>query len=140
MAMFITCRKQRTINHLIIFNDSISKIHQCSIWCSWRDISMFLTIHIGKKKFDVIQFLGMLKKYIPKNKTNFCLKEKAMLCFIKKLFLTFTQFSSLISSCRSYTDHLLSTYVRILFSYFFYSLISVSKKQQKKTMLALPYP
>ena len=28
--------KQRTINHMIIFNDSISKLYQCSIWGRWK--------------------------------------------------------------------------------------------------------
>ena len=46
---------------------------------------------------------------------------------IKKLFLLFTQFSNLTSSCRSYT--VLTTDVCILFSYYCCSLISVSKNR-----------
>ena len=33
--------KHRTINHMIIFNDSISKFYQSSIWGSCRGISVF---------------------------------------------------------------------------------------------------
>ena len=36
--------KQSTINHMIIFSDSISKFYQCSIRGFCRDISMFFSI------------------------------------------------------------------------------------------------
>ena len=70
--------KQRTFNHKIIFNDSISKFPQCSIRGFSQGISIFFSICLAKK------------------------------------------------NC-------------ILFSYFFCSLISVSKKWNMETMLTLPY-
>ena len=60
------------INHRIIFNVSISKFYQCSI----RGISMFFSICFGKKNPEGIKFLGILKKYVSENKTNFCSKTK----------------------------------------------------------------
>ena len=50
-----------------------------------------------KKNADVSNFLGILKKYVSMYKTCFYLKRKAMFWLIKKLFLSFTQFSDLIS-------------------------------------------
>ena len=56
--------KQRTINHMTIFNNSIGKFYQCSIqgfcWC----ISMFLVSTSTKKKAnaETIKLLGILKK------------------------------------------------------------------------------
>ena len=74
---------------------------------------------------------------MPRIKYIFVLKRKEMFCLIKKLILSFTQFSNLISKCRSFT--ILSTDVCILFLYFCHSLISVSKKPNIETMLTLPY-
>ena len=67
----------------------------------------------------------------------FVQERKAMLCLIKKLFLSFTQFSNLISKRRSFT--VLSTDVCVLTSYFFCSLISFSKKWNMEAMLTFPY-
>ena len=58
--------KHRTINHMIIFNDSISKFYQCSIWGFCR--GMFFSTCLGKKFAEVIKFLGILKKYVSENK------------------------------------------------------------------------
>ena len=41
--------KQRTVNHMIILNDSISKFYQCSIRGFCQGISMFFSICLGKK-------------------------------------------------------------------------------------------
>ena len=67
---------------------------------------------------------------LPRIKYIFVLKTKEMFHLIKKLFLSFTQFS---------TFTVLSTDVCIPFLYFCRSLISVSKKPNIETMLTLPY-
>ena len=127
--------KQRTNNHIIIFNDSISKFYQCRIRGFCQGIYVFFSICLGKKKnAEAIKFLETLKKYVSKNKIYFCLKKKSNASLI---FLSFTRLSNLISSRKSFT--VLSTDVCILFSYFFCSLISVSKKQNTETMLTLSY-
>ena len=63
-----------------------------------------------KKNGEIIKFLGILKKYVSENKYIFVQERKAMFCLIKKLFLSFTQFSNLISLCYCYLK------VRSLFS------------------------
>ena len=87
-----------------------------------------------KKNAEAIKFLETLKKHVFKNKIYFCLKKKSNASLI---FLSFTRLSNLISSRKSFT--VLSTDVCILFSYFFCSLISVSKKQNTETMLTFAY-
>ena len=72
----------------------------------------------------------------PTIKYIFVQERKAVFHLIKKLFLSFSQFSNLISSRRSFT--VLSTYICVLISYFFCSLISVSKKWNIETMLTFP--
>ena len=62
-----------------------------------RGIYMFFSVCLGKKNAEAIKFLGILKKYVSKNKIYFCLKKRKMFCLIKKLFLSFTWFSNLIS-------------------------------------------
>ena len=57
-------KKRRPINHMIIFNDSISKFYQYSIWGFCQGISMFFSTCLGEKNAEVIKFLGILKKYI----------------------------------------------------------------------------
>ena len=61
--------KQRTINHMIIFNDSISE----------------------KKKTiaEAIKFLGILKKYVSKKNIYFCLKKKSNVLLNKKVIFVF---------------------------------------------------
>ena len=73
----------------------------------------------------------------PRIKYIFVRERKAMFRIIKKLFLSFTQFSSLVSYRRSFT--VLSTDVCVLISYYFSFLISVSKKWNIEAMLTLPY-
>ena len=111
MAMFKSLtEKHRTINHMIIFNDSISKFYQCSIWGFCWGISMFFSTYLGKKNAELIKFLGILKKYVSENKYIFVKERKAMFRLLKNLFLSFTQFSNLISLCYCYLK------VRSLFS------------------------
>ena len=62
--------KQGTINHMIIFNDSVGKFSQCSIQGFCGRISMFFSICLDKKKSinkknaEAIKFLGILKKIL----------------------------------------------------------------------------
>ena len=81
--------KQRTINHMIIFNDSISKFYHCSIWGFCWGISVFFSIYLGKKNAEAIIFLAILKKYVSKNKTYFCLKKKSNNLLDKKVVFVF---------------------------------------------------
>ena len=82
--------KHRTINHMIIFNDSISKFYQCSIWGICRGISMFFSICLDKKNAEVIKFWGMLKKYVSKNKIYlFFLRKKSIFLLNKKVIFVF---------------------------------------------------
>ena len=75
---FSVTEKQRIINHMIIFNDSISKFYQRSIRGFCRGISMFFSICLCKtKNSEAIEFLGILKNYVSKNKVYFCLKKKS---------------------------------------------------------------
>ena len=81
--------KQCTINHMIIFNDSISKFYQCSIWGFCRGISMFFSICLAKKNAEVIKFLGFLKKYVSENKIYFCSRKKSNVSLNKKVIFVF---------------------------------------------------
>ena len=87
--------KQCKINQMVIFNDSVSKFYQCSIQRFWWGISMFFSICLRQKKkknAEAIKFLGILKKYVPKNKINFRLK-KIVYCFIHRcLYSLFIHF------------------------------------------------
>ena len=74
---------------MIIFNDSISKFYQCSIWGFCRGISMFFSICLGKKNAEVIKFLGILKKYVSKNKIYFCSRKKSNVSLNKKVIFVF---------------------------------------------------
>ena len=84
--------KQSTINHMIIFSDSISKFYQCSIRGFYRGISLFLSICLGKEKYPkAINFLGILKKYVSKNKIYFCFKMESNVSLNKKvIFVLYT--------------------------------------------------
>ena len=86
--------KQHTVNHMIIFNDSVSKFYQCSVRNSYLRLSTFFSICLSKKKknAEAIKFLGILKRYVTKN--IFYLK-KAMFSLNKKVFLSFTRFPNL---------------------------------------------
>ena len=81
--------KHRAINHVIIFNDSISKFYQCSIWGFCRGISMFFSICLAKKNAEVIKFLGFLKKYVSENKIYFCSRKKSNVSLNKKVIFVF---------------------------------------------------
>ena len=120
---------------MIIFNDSISKFYQCSIWGFCQGISMFFSICFSKKIAKVIKLLGIWKKYVSKNKIIFCSRNKSNVS-PNKVILSFIQISNLISLCRSFT--VLSTDVYVHISYFFCSLILISKKWNIETMLTFP--
>ena len=57
----------------------------------------FLVSASAKKNAEVKKFLEILKNMSPRIKCIFVQERKAMFCLIKKLFLSFTQFSNLIS-------------------------------------------
>ena len=90
--------KQRIVNHMIIFNDLVSKFYQCSVRNSPRQSAndeafaetylCFLLSASVKKNTEAIKFLGIFKNYVFKNKIYFCLK-KTMFPSIKKLFFVF---------------------------------------------------
>ena len=58
---------------------------------------MFFSIRLGKKNPEVIKFLGIFQNISPTTKNIFVQERKAMFHLIKKLFLSFIQFSNLIS-------------------------------------------
>ena len=131
---------QHTVNHMIIFNDSISKFYQCSIQNSpWQlaNAETFFSTCLGKKKnSETIRFLGILKKCVSKNKINFCLKKKSNALLNKKVISVFPT----IFKLDFVTQIICCIICRSLYSLsiFFCSLISVSKKQNTETMLTLP--
>ena len=75
---------------------------------------------------------------LPRIKYIFVLEIKPMFRLIRKLFLSFTQFSNLISL----TQIICCIIHRYLYCLLilFCSLVSVSNKQTIETMLTLPYP
>ena len=74
-------QKNDTINHMIIFNDSVSKFYQWSIRGFCRGISVFLVSALAKKKnAEAVEFLEILKKIYLQNKIYFCLKKEKQ-CF-----------------------------------------------------------
>ena len=81
--------KHCTINHMIIFNDSVSKFYQCSIRGFCRGISMFFSICLGKKNAEVIKFLGILKQCVSENKICFCSRKKNNVSLNKKVAFVF---------------------------------------------------
>ena len=56
---------------------------------------LYLLVSASAKR--VIKFLGILKKYVFESKIYFFEEKIAMFHLIKKLFLSFKQFSNLIS-------------------------------------------
>ena len=113
---------QRTINHMIIFNDAISKVHQCSIRGFCRGIFTFFSICLNKKK--------MLSKIL------FCLKRKAMFRLIKSYFFVFHTIFKLDFITQIIYCILHRCMYFLLFSYYtFFSLVSVL--QNIETMLTL---
>ena len=122
---------------MIIFNDSISKFYQCSIWRFFQGISMFFIICLGKKIAEVIKFLGILKNMSPIIKYIFVQERKAMFLLIKKLYFCLSHnFQTWFHN----TEYLLH-YPQCLCSHFilFFSLISASKKWNMETVLIFPY-
>ena len=81
--------KQRAINHMMVFNDSVSKFYQCSIRGFCKVISMFHNICLSKRNAEAIKFLEILKKYVFKNKIYFCLKKKSNASLNKKVIFVF---------------------------------------------------
>ena len=81
--------KHHTVNHMIIFNDSISKFYQCSIQGFCRGISMFFSICLRKKNAEAIKFSEILKNMSTRIKFIFLKKRKAMFRLLEKLFFVF---------------------------------------------------
>ena len=106
---------------MIIFNDSISKFYQCSIWGFCRGISMFFSICLAKKNAEVIKFLGFLKKYVSENKIYFCSRKKSNVLLNKKVFFVFHTIFKLdfITQIIYFIIHrcLYSLFILFLFSY-----------------------
>ena len=114
-------KKHRTINHKIIFNDSISTFYRCNIWGFCQGISMFFSICLSKrkkKKAEVIKFLKILKKYVSENKIYFSSRKKSKFLLNKKIIFVFHTIFKLD---------------------FIFCFISVSKKWNKETMLTFSY-
>ena len=121
---------------MIIFNDSISKFYQCSIWGFWRGISLFFSICLGKKNAEVIKFLGILKKYVSENKIYFCSRKKSNVSLNKKVIFVFHTIFKLDFITQIIYCILHRCMYFLLFSYYtFFSLVSVL--QSIETMLTL---
>ena len=56
----------------------------------------FLVSASAKKNAEVIRFLGILKKYVSKNKIYFCSRKKSKISLNEKVVFVFTQFSNLM--------------------------------------------
>ena len=99
--------KHCTINHMIIFNDSISKFYQCSILGFYRGISMCFSICLGKKKKNaqVTKFLGILKKYLSQNKIYFCSRKKSNFSLNKKVVFVFVFHNAIFITWFHNADH-----------------------------------
>ena len=68
--------KQRTVNHMIIFNDSISTFYQCSIQGFCRD--MFFITCLGSK---MLKDEMKMQRDVSRNKIYLCLKYKSNVRF-----------------------------------------------------------
>ena len=118
---------------MIIFNDSMSKFYQCSIWGFFQGISMFLPQQ--KKIAEVIKFLEILKRYVSENKIYFCSRKKSNILLNKKVIFVFHT----IFKFEFITQIICCIIHRCLCSRFISRFISVSKKWNIKTMLTFPY-
>ena len=120
---------------MIIFNDSVSKFYQCSVWGFCPGISMFFSISLGKKNAEVIKILGILNKYVSENKICFCSSKKSNVSLNKKVICVFRTIFKLdfITQIIYCITHRCSHFI------FFCSLISVSKKWDIEAMLTFPY-
>ena len=124
--------KQRSVNHMIMFNDSISKFYQWSAQGFRQGISMFFSICLSKKNGEAIKSLGILKKYVSENKIYFCLIKTSIVSLTEKVIFSFTWFSKsftvLYQGCER--DAKLSNILNykqdvcILFSCFFFVLLN----------------
>ena len=97
----------------------------------------FLVSASAKKNAEVIKFLGILKKYVSKNKIYFCSRKKSNVSLNKKVIFVFHT----IFKLDFITQIIYCIIHRCLCSHFilFCSLISVSKKWNIETMLTFPY-
>ena len=75
---------------------SLTKMIQSAFETFAEGYLMFFSICLGKKNAEVIKFQGISKNMSPKMKYILVQERKAIFCLIK-LFLSFTQFSNLIS-------------------------------------------
>ena len=111
---------------MIIFNDSISRFYQCSIWGLCWGISMFSSIWLYKKK-PRIKFLGILKNTSARIKYIFVKKEK-------QYFEHFEYFQTWFHNA----DHLLYNPQMSVFSFHtFYVLLYQFLSNRTKKMLNL---
>ena len=121
--MFITYRKATHVNHIIIFSDSISFTSAAfEIWVGFcRGMSTFFSICLGKKNAETIKFLGILQKYVSKNKMYFILKKKNNVSLNKKIIFVFHTIFKLvfITQIIYCINHrcLYSLFIFFLFSY-----------------------
>ena len=137
MAIFKSLTENHhTVNHMIIFNEAISNFCQCSIGGFCQGISMFFSICLLKKNAEVIKFLGILKKYVSKNKIYFCSRKKSNVSLNKKVIFVFHT----IFKLDFITQIIYCIIHRCLCSHFilFCSLISVSKKWNIEPILTFP--
>ena len=81
---------------------------------AFAEAYLFISICLGQKNAYVTKFLGISKNMSPRMKYIFVQERQAMFRLIKKLFLSLTQFSNLVSLSRSFT--VLFTYVFVLIS------------------------
>ena len=125
--------KYRIINRIIIFNDSISRFYQCSIWGFFQRISMFLPQQ--KRIAEVIKFLEILKRYVSENKIYFCSRKKSNILLNKKVIFVFHT----ILKFEFITQIICCIIHRCLCSRFISRFISVYKKWNIETMLTFPY-
>ena len=124
--------KHRTINHMIIFNDSIS-FTSAGFEAFGEAYQCFFSICLGKKTDEVITFLGILKKYVSENKLYFCSRKKSNILLNKKVIFVFHT----IFKVDFITQIICCIIHRCLCSHFIIFLFS--KKWNIETMLTFPY-
>ena len=98
----------------------------------------FLVSASAKKNAEVIKFLGILKKYVSKNKIYFCSRKKSNVSLNKKVIFVYhtifkLDFIMQIIYC------IIHRCLHSLFIVFLLILISVSKKRKIETMLTLSH-
>ena len=80
-----------------------------------RGASMFFSICLGKKNAEEIKCLGILKKYVAKNKTYFCFKKKRNVPLNKKVTLVF---HTILKTLFHKANHLLHYPQMFVFSFY----------------------